>query len=187
MKYSLLDLAPVTEEGTAATALHNAADIAKHAEKWGYSRFWMAEHHNMEGIASAATAVALGYVASKTEHIRVGSAGIMLPNHAPFVVAEQFGTLDALYPGRQALMVPHYGHCAALRMTQRTSRVTCKSYLAIWQKLSLLMSLKRYLAMGKKYRFGCWGPVPLGRSLQLIWGYRTPSPHTSHRTICTMH
>ncbi|WP_300317691.1 LLM class flavin-dependent oxidoreductase [Idiomarina sp.] len=100
MKYSLLDLAPVTEEGTAATALHNAADIAQHAEKWGYSRFWMAEHHNMEGIASAATAVALGYVASKTEHIRVGSAGIMLPNHAPFVVAEQFGTLDALYPGR---------------------------------------------------------------------------------------
>lgn len=100
MKYSLLDLAPVTEDGSTAQALQNSADLAQHAEKWGYSRFWMAEHHNMQGIASAATAVALGHVASKTEHIRIGSAGIMLPNHAPFVVAEQFGTLDALYPGR---------------------------------------------------------------------------------------
>jgi luciferase family oxidoreductase group 1 len=100
MRYSLLDLAPVTETGSAGEALRNSADLAQHAEKWGYHRFWMAEHHNMTGIASAATAVALGYVAGKTDKIRVGSAGIMLPNHAPFVVAEQFGTLDALYPGR---------------------------------------------------------------------------------------
>ena len=100
MQYSVLDLAPITTEGTAQTALRNAGDIAKHAEQWGYHRFWMAEHHNMTGIASAATAVALGYVASLTKTIRVGSAGIMLPNHAPFVVAEQFGTLDVLYPGR---------------------------------------------------------------------------------------
>ncbi|MGM0525519.1 MAG: LLM class flavin-dependent oxidoreductase [Pseudomonadota bacterium] len=100
MKFSILDLAPVTEEGSVAEALHHSADIAKHAEQWGYHRFWMAEHHNMAGIASAATAVALGYVASQTKTIRVGSAGIMLPNHAPYVVAEQFGTLNALYPGR---------------------------------------------------------------------------------------
>ncbi|WP_417447479.1 LLM class flavin-dependent oxidoreductase [Idiomarina abyssalis] len=100
MKYSVLDLAPVTEGGSVAESLRNSADLAQHAERWGYHRFWMAEHHNMTGIASAATAVALGYVADKTDKIRIGSGGVMLPNHAPFVVAEQFGTLDALYPGR---------------------------------------------------------------------------------------
>ena len=100
MKYSVLDLAPVTEDGSVGESLRNSADLAQHAERWGYHRFWMAEHHNMTGIASAATAVALGYVAGKTDKIRIGSGGVMLPNHAPFVVAEQFGTLDALYPGR---------------------------------------------------------------------------------------
>lgn len=100
MRFSILDLAPITEQGTVQQALYHSADLAQHAERWGYHRFWMAEHHNMTGIASAATAVALGYVAGKTEKIRIGSAGVMLPNHAPFVVAEQFGTLDCLYPGR---------------------------------------------------------------------------------------
>lgn len=100
MRFSLLDLAPVTEDGSVQQALHHAAELAQHAERWGYHRFWMAEHHNMTGIASAATAVALGYIAANTRTIRIGSAGIMLPNHAPFVVAEQFGTLDSLYPGR---------------------------------------------------------------------------------------
>lgn len=100
MKFSVLDLAPVTEQTNVSQALHNAGDLARHCEQHGYHRFWMAEHHNMAGIASAATAVALGYVASKTERIRVGSGGVMLPNHAPYVVAEQFGTLDALYPER---------------------------------------------------------------------------------------
>lgn len=100
MKLSVLDLAPVTEETSVSTALHNAADLAAHCEQLGYHRFWMAEHHNMTGIASAATAVALGHVAEKTSTIRVGSGGVMLPNHAPYVVAEQFGTLDALHPGR---------------------------------------------------------------------------------------
>ncbi|RUO22975.1 LLM class flavin-dependent oxidoreductase [Aliidiomarina minuta] len=99
-KFSILDLAPVTDRCTPRQALLNAGDLAQHAEKFGYHRYWMAEHHNMKGIASAATAVALGYVASQTEHIRIGSGGVMLPNHAPYMVAEQFGTLDALYPGR---------------------------------------------------------------------------------------
>ncbi|SDE00194.1 LLM class flavin-dependent oxidoreductase [Limimaricola pyoseonensis] len=98
--YSLLDLAPVTEDETPAEALHNAADLARHAEAQGYHRYWLAEHHNMPGIASAATAVVIGHVAQATSTIRVGSGGIMLPNHAPLVVAEQFGTLDALHPGR---------------------------------------------------------------------------------------
>ena len=100
MRLSILDLAPIVEGGNAAQALRNSADLARHAEDWGYRRFWMAEHHNMPGIASAATVVALGYVAGQTSRIRIGAGGIMLPNHAPYVVAEQFGTLDALYPGR---------------------------------------------------------------------------------------
>ena len=97
---SLLDLAPVIEGGTPRDALLNARDLARHAEALGYHRFWMAEHHNMVGIASAATPVALGFVAAGTERIRVGAAGMMLPNHAPLVVAEQFGTLASLYPHR---------------------------------------------------------------------------------------
>jgi len=97
---SILDLAPIIEGGTATQALHNSLDLAQHAERWGFHRFWLAEHHNMPGIASSATAVAIGYVAGGTSSIRVGAGGIMLPNHAPLVIAEQFGTLAALYPGR---------------------------------------------------------------------------------------
>ncbi|HSI16410.1 MAG TPA: LLM class flavin-dependent oxidoreductase [Sphingomonas sp.] len=98
--YSLLDLVPVIEGGSVAQALANAADLAAHAEKLGFTRYWVAEHHGMAGIASAATSVVIGHVAAATRHIRVGAGGIMLPNHAPLVIAEQFGTLDALFPGR---------------------------------------------------------------------------------------
>lgn len=98
--FSVLDLSPVIEGGDMRRALLESAELAKAAERLGFTRFWMAEHHNMPGIASAATAVALAHVAGATETIRVGSGGVMLPNHAPLVVAEQFGTLEALYPGR---------------------------------------------------------------------------------------
>jgi luciferase family oxidoreductase group 1 len=97
---SILDLAPIVEGGSAADALHNARALARHGESWGYKRFWMAEHHSMPGIASAATSVALAYVAEGTSTIRIGAGGIMLPNHAPLQIAEQFGTLESLYPGR---------------------------------------------------------------------------------------
>ena len=97
---SVLDLAPVPQGSTPADALHNSRDLAQHAERWGYRRYWLAEHHNMIGIASAATAVTVGYVAGGTTTIRVGAGGIMLPNHSPLVIAEQFGTLATLYPGR---------------------------------------------------------------------------------------
>ena len=100
MKYSLLDLAPVAEGQTTAQALANSLDLARHAETWGYHRFWLAEHHNMPGIASAATSVVIGHVAAGTRTIRVGAGGIMLPNHAPLVIAEQFGTLATLFPDR---------------------------------------------------------------------------------------
>ena len=98
--FSVLDLAPVAEGSDAGQALRNALDLARHAEGLGYNRFWMAEHHSMPGIASAATSVALAYVGAGTSTIRIGAGGIMLPNHAPLVIAEQFGTLDALFPGR---------------------------------------------------------------------------------------
>ena len=100
LRFSLLDLAPIVEGGDAAQAFRNAVDLAQHAERWGYHRYWLAEHHNLPGIASAATSVVIGHVAGRTERIRVGAGGIMLPNHAPLVVAEQFGTLESLYPGR---------------------------------------------------------------------------------------
>lgn len=98
--FSLLDLVPVVEGGTVAGALANAADLAAHAERRGFSRYWVAEHHGMAGIAGAATAVVIAHVAAATRTIRVGAGGIMLPNHSPLVIAEQFGTLDALHPGR---------------------------------------------------------------------------------------
>jgi len=97
---SVLDLSPITQGSDATQALRNSRDLARHAERLGYKRFWMAEHHSMPGIASAATAVAIAYVAEGTKTIRLGSGGIMLPNHSPLVIAEQFGTLDALFPGR---------------------------------------------------------------------------------------
>jgi luciferase family oxidoreductase group 1 len=98
--FSVLDLAPVVEGSTPAEALRNSLDLARHAEAWGYHRYWVAEHHNMPGIASSATAVLIGYLAGGTSRIRVGAGGVMLPNHSPLVVAEQFGTLESLYPGR---------------------------------------------------------------------------------------
>jgi luciferase family oxidoreductase group 1 len=97
---SILDLSPIIQGGDAGLALRNSRDLAAHAEGWGYRRFWMAEHHNMAGVASAATAVALAFVAEGTKTIRIGAGGIMLPNHAPLVIAEQFGTLSSLWPGR---------------------------------------------------------------------------------------
>ena len=100
MRHSVLDLAPVPEGSDAAQAIANSVDLARRAEAWGYHRFWLAEHHNMPGIASAATAVLIGHVASATRAIRVGAGGIMLPNHSPLAVAEAFGTLATIHPGR---------------------------------------------------------------------------------------
>src|SRR4051794_14868703 len=100
VRYSLLDLCPILAGSTAAVSFRNTLDLAQHAEKWGYHRYWVAEHHSIPGIASAATSVVIGYIANGTSRITVGSGGIMLPNHAPLVIAEQFGTLESLFPGR---------------------------------------------------------------------------------------
>ena len=98
--FSVLDLSPILEGGDAAQSFRNSRDLAQHAEAWGFRRYWMAEHHGMPGIASAATSVLLAYVAGGTSTIRVGAGGVMLPNHSPLVIAEQFGTLESLFPGR---------------------------------------------------------------------------------------
>jgi luciferase family oxidoreductase group 1 len=98
--FSVLDLSPITTGSTAAQSLRNTLDLARHAESWGYRRYWLAEHHSMPGIASAATSVVIGHVAAGTSSIRVGAGGIMLPNHSPLQIAEQFGTLESLFPGR---------------------------------------------------------------------------------------
>jgi luciferase family oxidoreductase group 1 len=98
--FSILDFIPLRNDATPAEALRHSVDLAQHAEAWGYRRFWLAEHHNMPWIASAATSIMVGHIAGETRHIRVGAGGIMLTNHAPLVVAEQFGTLESLYPGR---------------------------------------------------------------------------------------
>jgi luciferase family oxidoreductase group 1 len=100
IKYSVLDLSPIADHQTPSDAFANSVDLAQHAEKWGYNRVWFAEHHNMDGIASSATAVLIGHVAGKTSTIRVGSGGVMLPNHSALIIAEQFGTLESLYPNR---------------------------------------------------------------------------------------
>jgi luciferase family oxidoreductase group 1 len=117
--FSVLDLAPIVQGGTATQAFRNTLDLAQHVERWGYHRFWLAEHHNMPGIASAATAVLIAHVGSGTTRIRVGAGGIMLPNHAPLQVAEQFGTLESLFPGRVDLglgRAPGTDHAAALAL-----------------------------------------------------------------------
>ena len=132
-KLSLLDLVPVVEGGSVAQALANAADLAAHVEAEGFGRYWAAEHHGMRGIASAATAVVLAHVGAATRTIRIGSGGIMLPNHAPLVIAEQFGTLDALFPGRidlglgpRARLRPAGGACLAPHASERCQRFSAR-------------------------------------------------------------
>src|SRR5215475_11008938 len=98
--FSILDLCPVPQGSTPADAFRNSLDLAQHAERWGYRRYWLAEHHSMPGIASAATSVVIAHIAAGTKTIRVGSGGVMLPNHSPLVIAEQFGTLATLFPDR---------------------------------------------------------------------------------------
>src|ERR671937_1170175 len=122
--FSVLDLSPVVHGSSPAEALRNTLDLAQHAERWGYRRYWLAEHHNMPGIASAATSVVIGHVAAGTKTIRLGSGGVMLPNHAPLVIAEQFGTLEAMAPGRIDLGLGRApgtdgATAAALRRTDR--------------------------------------------------------------------
>ncbi len=157
---SVLDLAPVTEGSTPGEALRRSLDLARHAEAWGYRRFWLAEHHNMVGIASAATAVVIGHVAAGTRSIRVGAGGIMLPNHAPLLVAEQFGTLEELHPGRIDL-----GLGRAPGTDQRTLRALRRAPEASDRFPEDVLELQALL-----------GPLQPGQAIQAVPGTGTNVP-----------
>jgi luciferase family oxidoreductase group 1 len=151
---SILDLAFVPEGEMPAVALRHTLDLAQHAEKWGYHRFWLAEHHNMVGIASAATSVLIGYVAGATKTIRVGAGGIMLPNHSPLIIAEQFGTLESLYPGRIDLGLGH-----APGTDQRTMLALRRNHQSSDTFPHDVLELQAYL-----------GPVQEGQTVQAVPG-----------------
>ena len=190
LPFSVLDLSPIPEGGTAADALANTLDLARHAEAWGYRRFWLAEHHNMPGIASAATAVVIGHVAAGTRTIRVGAGGIMLPNHAPLTVAEAFGTLATLYPGRIDL-----GLGRAPGTDMATTRALRRHIDGGDRFPQDVVELLGYLGRARPARAGCGrfpGRAPgcrsgssarasTGRSSRRTSGCPTPSPRTSRR------
>jgi luciferase family oxidoreductase group 1 len=141
VRISVLDLAMVAQGKTPADAFANSADLARKVEEWGYSRYWLAEHHNMEGVASTATAVLIGHIASQTNSIRVGSGGIMLPNHAPLVVAEQFGTLATLFPDRIDL-----GLGRAPGTDQQTAAALQRDHRAVMDFTGNIRELQKYLS-----------------------------------------
>ncbi|PTM60744.1 LLM class flavin-dependent oxidoreductase [Phreatobacter oligotrophus] len=158
--FSILDLAPVPEGSTPGDALRNTIDLARHADRLGYNRYWLAEHHNMTGIASAATAVVIGQVAAATHRIRVGAGGIMLPNHAPMVIAEQFGTLESLFPGRIDL-----GLGRAPGTDQRTMRALRVDPMESDNFPQDVLELQAFLA-----------PVQPGQAIQAVPGAGTEVP-----------
>jgi Luciferase-like monooxygenase len=180
---SILDLVRVTEDTDARGALDNARDLAVHAEAWGYRRIWVAEHHNMPGIASAATSVVIGHIAAGTKTIRVGAGGIMLPNHAPYVIAEQFGTWPdcfqaALTLGWAAHSGPTSSRCAlcAARLTlPKTSRRTCLRCRPSWLQLVLISVSGPCRRQERKCRCGFWDRVILVRCWRLNSGFPMPS------------
>jgi luciferase family oxidoreductase group 1 len=151
---SVLDLVPVRVGDTPADALRNTLDLAQHCERWGFRRYWMAEHHNMTGIASSATSVAIGYVAGGTRSIRVGAGGVMLPNHAPLLIAEQFGTLESLYPGRIDL-----GLGRAPGTDQATLRALRRDYHSADSFPDDVLELQHY-----------FGPVQPGQRIRAVPG-----------------
>jgi luciferase family oxidoreductase group 1 len=160
MVLSVLDLAAVREGGTIAESFGNTLALAQNVERWGYRRFWLAEHHNMAGISSAATSVLIGYVAGATKTIRVGSGGIMLPNHAPLIIAEQFGTLETLYPGRIDLGLGRAAGCDAL-----TAQAISRDPHAGARFPELVQELMTYL-----------GPASPNQAIQAIPGTGTQVP-----------
>ena len=181
---SILDLVRVTENTDARGALYHARDIGVHAEAWGYRRIWVAEHHNMQGIASAATSVVIGHIAAGTKTIRVGAGGIMLPNHAPYVIAEQFGTLAQLFPGRIDLGLgrapgptsSRCAPCAARRKPPKTSRRTFSRCRLSWPQPVQISASGPCLRQERKCRCGSWDRAISVRCWRVNSGFPTHSP-----------
>ena len=191
---SILDLVRVTQDTDARGALDNARDLAAHAERWGYRRFWVAEHHNMPGVASAATAVVLSHIAAGTHTIRVGAGGIMLPNHAPIIIAEQFGTLARLYPGRIDL---------GLGRAPGTDQVTVRALRPVTSEFGQLsagraraagvlcaggpgQNVQAVPAAGTEVPLWILGSSMYGAQLAAARACPTPSPRISRPTSCCL-
>ena len=187
VKLSVLDLANIGEGFTPADALANARDLAQHAEAAGFERFWLAEHHNLAGIASAATAVCIGHVAGGTKTIRVGAGGIMLPNHAPLVIAEQFGTLATLFPGRIDLglgRAPGTDQHTLLALRRGPDfpagfRRMCSSCRPCSGRRRRIRRSMRVLTRTLTCRYGFSAPAYMALSLPRCSVFPTPS----HRTL----
>ena len=188
--FSVLDLSPIVQGGDAAQALRNTLDLARHAERWGYHRYWLAEHHNMPGIASAATAVVIGACRrAAPRRIRVGSGGIMLPNHAPLVIAEQFGTLESLFPGRIDLGVgraPGTDQATAARAAPRPRQDADDFPRDVVELMAYFRAAaagparaRRARRRARSARSGSWARACSARSWPPRSGCRTPSPRTS--------
>jgi luciferase family oxidoreductase group 1 len=173
--FSILDLSPITEGSNAAQSFRNTLDLAQHGERWGYQRFWLAEHHGMPGIASAATAVLIGHVAGGTSTIRVGAGGIMLPNHSPLVIAEQFGTLESLFPGRIDL-----GLGRAPGSDQLTARALRRNLAADADQFPQDV-VAPFRVPASMCRYGYSDQVFSVRNWQLPWACRMPSHRILHR------
>jgi len=189
VKFSTLDLVPVRANGSPAQSLRNSLDLAQHVEKFGYHRFWVAEHHNMDGIASSATSVLLGYLAGGTSTIRVGSGGVMLPNHAPLVIAEQFGTLESLYPGRIDLglgRAPGSDQMTARALRRERSGSADDFPEDVAELMAYLgprttNGLSRYRAPAPMCRCGYWVQACSAHNWPVSVACLTPSPPISHR------
>lgn len=191
---SVLDLSPIPQGAKARDAFHCSLDLAQHAERWGYRRYWLAEHHNMTGIGSAATSVLLGYLAAGTQSIRLGSGGVMLPNHAPLVIAEQFGTLESLYPGRidlglgrapgtdQRTMMALRRHLSGDVDTFPRDVQELQNYFCDAQPDQPVQAVP---GGGCTCRSGCWVPASTAHSWRRNSACRSPSPRTSPRICCS--
>ena len=184
---SVLDLAPIAEGSDVSASFRNSLELAQHAERLGYRRFWLAEHHGMPGIASAATAVLIGHIAGGTRSIRVGAGGIMLPNHSPLVVAEQFGTLQALHPGRIDLGLGRapgsdQATVRALRRDLASHPDACpQDVLELMDFMSdePRQAVQAVPAGAPRCRCGSWGRAFSARGSRRCWACRTRSRPTS--------
>lgn len=192
--YSVLDLVPVPEGSVPAESFRRSLDLAQQAERWGYHRYWLAEHHNMPGIASAATSVLIGHLAGGTSTLRLGAGGIMLPNHSPLVIAEQFGTLASLYPDRIDL-----GLGRAPGTDQRTMQALRRQrsgevddFPADVRELmgyfgDEVGAVQAVPGQGCTCRSGCWDPASTALSWRLPWGCRSALPPTLPPACCCRH
>jgi luciferase family oxidoreductase group 1 len=183
---SVLDLASIVQGSDASAALAGTLDLARHAERLGYRRFWLAEHHSMTGIASAATSVVIAHVAAGTSTIRVGAGGVMLPNHAPLLIAEQFGTLAALHPGRIDLGLGRApgsdpATSRALRRDPSAADTFPQDVLELMRRRRPARPCRRYRAPASTCRSGYSVPVSSARSSLPRWGCHTLSRRTSRR------